>query len=99
MTNILQVEERMLVGVPAENCSEEGGTGGQDDLVCLDLLLATRQRHVKQFPLRQQVLEAAADVALEVVPLKAELLASHLSTKLLSANNNVVTLSLICNVL
>ena len=36
-----QVQERVLVGVAAENVSEEGTAGGDYHLVCLHLLLST----------------------------------------------------------
>merc|ERR1712045_7265 len=36
-----RVEERVLVGVLSEDLTEEGAAGGDDHLVCFDLILIT----------------------------------------------------------
>ena len=53
---------------------EEGGAGGEDELVGLDLFLLARDRHIKEVLLLPQLLERFTDVPLEVVPLKTKLI-------------------------
>ena len=58
--------------VTSQSSPEEGGAGGEDELVGLDLLLLTRDRHIKEVLLIPQLLERLANVPLEVVPLKTK---------------------------
>ncbi len=53
---------------------EEGGAGGQYDLVRLYLVGLAGQGHVEKVPIVPEVLEGVADVSLEVVPFEAEFL-------------------------
>ena len=74
----LQVEEGVLVGVPAKDVPEEGGTGGENDFVCLHLGIITGKSDIKEVFLLAEFSESDADVGLEVVPPQAKLLRSHL---------------------
>lgn len=73
-SNALQVEEWVGVGVLAENTSEEWGAGGQDQLVCLDVLVtgAHGQGHVEKVLLFPQFSERYRDVGLKIIPPEAE---------------------------
>jgi hypothetical protein len=52
----LEVEEGVLVGVAAQNVAEEGGAGGQDHLVGLQLLLIiTAQSYVEKILILAQL--------------------------------------------
>ena len=44
----LEVEQGMLVGIAPQDGPEEGGAGGDDDLVRLHLAVVAHQRHVKE---------------------------------------------------
>ncbi len=73
--------------VAAQDGSEEGGAGGEDDLVRLDLVaILTGQRHVEEVFVLAKFAKGAADVGLEVVPTQAELLgrAHYVATLFLS---------------
>ena len=76
----LEVEEGVLVGVPAKDVPEEGGTGGENDFVCLHLGIITGKSDIKEVFLLAEFSESDADVGLEVVPPQAKLLRSHLGT-------------------
>ena len=43
-----QVQQGMLVPVPPEDCLEEGGAGGEDDLVCLQLVIVAGEGYVEE---------------------------------------------------
>ena len=43
-----QVEQRVLVSVPPENCLEEGRAGGEDDLVRLQLVIFAGQGDIEE---------------------------------------------------
>ena len=65
----------MVVPVSAQDSSEEGGAGGEDDLVGLQLVaVLAGQRHVKEVLVVAQLAKCAANVRLEIVPPEAELL-------------------------
>ena len=70
----LEVEERVGVGIVPEDCSEEWRAGREDDLVGLDLAITDRQGAVEEVFLLPDFAESDADVALKVIPPKAELL-------------------------
>jgi hypothetical protein len=55
-----QVQERVLVPVAPEHCAEEGGAGGQDDFVRLQLLIIARQGHVEKVFVLPELPEGAA---------------------------------------
>ena len=61
----------MLVGIPPQHISEEGGAGGEDHFVGGDLLLAlpAGQRHVEEVLVLPDFSESQADVALKIIPL------------------------------
>ena len=79
VSDALEVEQRMLVGIPPQHIFEEGGAGGEDHLVGGDLLLAfsARQRHVKEVLVLPDLPEGHADVTFEIIPLQTELLGRH----------------------
>ena len=60
------------MGVIPQQRPEEGGAGGQDQLVCLDLPGATAQGAVKEIFLFSNLPEGYTDVALKVIPAKAK---------------------------
>jgi len=62
------------VGVLSEHRPEEGGAGGQDELVCLDLPGPTAQGAVEKIFLLPDLPEGDTDIALEVIPAKTKLL-------------------------
>ena len=74
MLNSLQVEERMLMRIPAENFSEEGAAGSYDDLMSLQLRVFTGKGHIKKIFLLPQVPEGGAHVGFKIVPAEAEFL-------------------------
>merc|ERR1719242_2737854 len=78
--SVLEEEEGVLVGVPAKDVPEEGGTGGENDFVCLHLGIITGKSDIKEVFLLTEFSESDADVGLEVVPPQAKLLRSHLGT-------------------
>ena len=53
-----QVEERMLVPIPPENCLEEGGAGGEDDLVRLQLVVLAGEGHVEEIFVLSKLFES-----------------------------------------
>ena len=69
----------MLVGIPPENISEEGGAGGEDHLVGGDLLLAlpAGKRYVEEVLVLPDLPEGHTDVAFKIIPLQTELLGRH----------------------
>jgi len=78
----LEIEERVLVWVLPEDGSEEGGAGGQDELVCLDLSHTTAQGAVEEIFFFPDFSEGHADIAFKVIPPQAELLTGTHSRKL-----------------
>ena len=60
--------------VSLENSSEEWRTCGENHFVCLQLVPLTGQRHVKKVLVVPQLFEGRTHVALELVPLEAEIL-------------------------
>ena len=70
----LEVEERVLVGVLLEDGPEEGGAGGQYQLVCLDLPGTTTEGAVKEILLLSDIPEGHTDVALKIIPAETKLL-------------------------
>ena len=70
----LEVEERVLVGVLPEDGPEEGGAGGQDELVCLDLSGSTAQGTIKEVFLLSDLPEGDANVAFKIIPAETKLL-------------------------
>lgn len=69
----------MLVRVPPQHISEEGGAGGEDHFVGGDLLLAfpASQRHVEEVLVLPDLSEGQADVAFKIIPLQTELFSRH----------------------
>ena len=67
-----QVEQWVLVRVPPKHVSEERRTGGENQLVCLDLIVITGQSHVEQFLVLADRLEGDTDIAFKVIPFEAE---------------------------
>ena len=75
---------------------EEGGAGGQDELVGLDLFLLARDRHIKKVLLIPQFLERLADVPLEVVPLKTKFIPwPHVDTSKIRVTTTSANVTLI----
>ena len=68
-----QVEQRMLVPVPPKNCLEEGGAGGEDDLVRLQLVVLAGEGHVEEILVLSKLLESWTYVRLEVIPPQTKL--------------------------
>ena len=69
---------------PPEHLPEHGAAGGQHELVGAELPVlvpapapARAQQHVARLCLRPQLLERAADVGLEIIPLQAKLFFRH----------------------
>ena len=58
----------MLVMILPQDCPEERGAGGQDQLVCLELLGATAKSAIKEVLLLPYFSEGQADVAFEIIP-------------------------------
>ena len=69
-----QVEERVGVWISLEDRSEEWAACREDNFVGLHLLPLTGQCHIKQVFVLPQLSEGRAHVALELVPLQAEIL-------------------------
>ena len=65
----LEVEERVLVRVLLQHSVEERRAGGRDELVCLDLSLATAQSDVKKVLFLSDRSKSYTDVALKIIPL------------------------------
>jgi len=63
------------VGVLSEDGSEEGGTGGQDELVSLDLSCPNTQGAVEKIFLLSYFPKSHTDVAFKIVPAKTKFLA------------------------
>jgi len=76
----LEVEEGMLVGIPAKDVPEERTASREDDLVSLHLGIITGESDIKEVLLLAEFSESDADVGLEVVPPQAKLLRGHLGT-------------------
>ena len=53
----LEVQKRMLVRVPPEDCAEEGGAGSDDHFVGLYLVVVTHESHVEEVFLLSDVIE------------------------------------------
>ena len=69
------------MGVPPEHAAEEGGAGGEDHLVGLDLFIITGQGHIEEVFVVPQFTERCGDVRLEIVPPQAELFRSHVQAE------------------
>ena len=69
----------MLVRIPPQHISEEGGAGGEDHFVGGDLLLAfpTSQCDVEEVLIIPDLSEGQADVAFKIIPLQTELFSRH----------------------
>ena len=76
----LEVEEGMLVRIPAKDVPEEGTASRQDHFVSLHLGIITGEGDIEEVLLLAEFSESDADVGLEVVPPQAELLRGHLGT-------------------
>ena len=68
------------MGVPSQHRAEEGGAGGQDHLVRLDLLILTGQGHVKEVFVLPQLTEGCGNVRLKIIPPETEFFCSHFLT-------------------
>ena len=58
----------MGMGIPAKDGSEEGGTGGEDHFVGLDLLVLASKGDVKEVFVLPQLTKSQTDIVLKVVP-------------------------------
>jgi hypothetical protein len=78
----LEVEEGVLVGVAAQNVAEEGGAGGQNDLVGLQLLLIiTAQSYVEKIFVIPELAECHTNITFKVVPSQAKLFRPHVGSQ------------------
>ena len=64
----LEVEEGVLVGIPAEDVPEEGTASRENDFVSLHLRIIAGEGDVEEVLLLAEFAESDADVGLEVVP-------------------------------
>ena len=77
----LEVEEGVLVGVPAKDVPEERTASREDDFVSLHLGIITGKSNIKEVLLLAEFSESDTDVGLKVIPPQAELLRrAHLGT-------------------
>jgi hypothetical protein len=70
----LEVEERVLVLVPPEDILEEGRAGGEHHLVCGNVRVLARQRHVEEVLVLAQRAQTLRNVRPVVVPSQAVVL-------------------------
>ena len=68
------------MSVSLENSSEEGRACRENDFMCLDLILVTGKRNIKEILVLSELPKGGADVGLEVIPPQAELFRGHLGT-------------------
>ena len=69
----LQVEKGMLVPVSPENRFEEGGTGGEYDLVGEQLVIVAGESNVEKIFVISKLLERSTNVGFKVVPTQTKL--------------------------
>ena len=75
-----EVEQRMGVGIPAEDRFEEGTAGGEDDFVGLDLFVVAGKGDVEEVLVVPKLAKSQTDIVLKVVPAQAELFTAHTET-------------------
>ena len=75
--DIFQIDDGMFVGARVEEGSEVGAADGQDQLVGLEHLAATGERHVTQLLGAAQVLHYREKARVVIVPLEKKLFLRH----------------------
>ena len=70
----LEVEERVLVRVPPQDISEEGGAGRQDNFVCLNLAVITGESNIKEVLFFPEFSKCDTNVGFKVIPSETEFL-------------------------
>ena len=78
--NTFEIQKGMGVRVPAEDGSEEGRAGGEDDFMSLNLLIITCQGHIEEVFVLPQLTKSHTDIVLKVIPAQAELFTAHAET-------------------
>ena len=70
----------MVVWITSEHSTKERTAGAEHHLVCLNLLVLARQRHVEKVLLIAHLSQRVANIVVEVIPPQHEVVLCHFPT-------------------